>query len=442
MRQTYLTPGSHAAEMDNGCCPRTSPRRRRRKQMKLNGWLLAAGLALGVLGASGGAEKLPGAGPWNVKELQKPPQYEIAGTQEVQEGDTAVTLSTIYYAGEPWMGKPTRVFAYYARPAEPREKKLPAMVLVHGGGGAAFPQWARLWAGRGYAALAMDLGGKGPERQALPDGGPDQTDEWKFQRLKDGIKNAWTYHSVAAVIRGASLLRSLKEVDRNRVGITGISWGGYLTTLAMSLDDRLKVAVPVYGCGYLHENSVWVPTLEKLPADERRTWIENFEPSQYLPRCKIPSLWVNGTNDFAYPLDSYQKSYRATRGPRVLCVTVKMPHGHEAGWAPQEIQLFVDSVLKAEELARGLAVIAPPVVKGEKVRVLYDSPTAALKAQIHWTKDLDKPWQQREWESGRAVVQSLDTVEATLPAPRPLVFFLTITDRRGAISSSEHMELR
>ena len=49
-----------------------------------------------------------------------------------------------------------------------------------------------------------------------------------------------------------------------RVGLTGISWGGYLTSLAMSLDDRLKLAVPVYGCGFLGDNSAWVSTFEKL----------------------------------------------------------------------------------------------------------------------------------------------------------------------------------
>src|SRR5687767_5884658 len=103
--------------------------------MSARGWLLGLGLLVGVAGASARtAEKLPGTGPWNVKELQKAPQVQVVDTQEVQEGDTTVRLSKVYYAGEPWMGRPTRVFAYYAVPAEPKEKKLPAMVLVHGGG--------------------------------------------------------------------------------------------------------------------------------------------------------------------------------------------------------------------------------------------------------------------------------------------------------------------
>ena len=58
----------------------------------------------------------------------------------------------IFYDGLPWKGKPTRVFAWYGSPPVPKETKLPAMVLVHGGGGTAFADWVRLWTGRGYAA--------------------------------------------------------------------------------------------------------------------------------------------------------------------------------------------------------------------------------------------------------------------------------------------------
>jgi dienelactone hydrolase len=388
----------------------------------------------------------PGTGPWNVRELQKTPRFELGTPQESAEkgpdGEVKVLLTPLHYAGEPWMGNSTRVFAYYARPRDLPAAKLPAMVLVHGGGGKAFPEWARLWAARGYAALAMDLAGQGADGNRLPDGGPGQGHDWKFEKMKEGLKNTWPYQAVASVIRGVSVLRAQPEVDRNRIGITGISWGGYLTSLVMSLDDRLKAAVPVYGCGFLHENSAWLSNFQQLPEDERRSWIENFDPSRYLARCKIPTLWVNGTNDFAYPLDSYQKSYRAVRGPRALCVTVKMPHSHQAGWAPQEIHLFTDALFRGKEFAQGLPVIAPPARDGEKLKLFYSASSAVQKVQIHWTVDLAKPWQQREWQSASGQLIGLDDAEVTLPKERPCVFFVTLTDVRGAVASTEHAELR
>lgn len=233
-------------------------------------------------------------GPWNIASLRKVPKVTGA-----EEGKTPTPL---FYEGESYQGKSTRVFAYLARP-EKAEGKLPGMVLVHGGGGTAFKEWAELWAKRGYVALAMDLAGQGPDRKRLPDGGPNQDDKAKF--AAEAIQDFWTYHAVAAVIRGVSLLASQPDVDPERLGITGISWGGYLTCIIAGLDDRLKVAVPVYGCGFIHDNSTWVPIFQKMGEDQRKQWVENFEPSRYLGQAKKPVLFVNGTNDFAYPLDSY-----------------------------------------------------------------------------------------------------------------------------------------
>jgi len=126
-------------------------------------------------------------------------------------------------------------------------------VLVHGGGGSAFIRWVKLWNSRGYAAISMDTCGAvsgnaygqeqtGHVRHAQ--GGPAG---WgAFDKVDDPVQDQWTYHAVADVLLGHSLLRSFPEVDASRIGITGISWGGYLTCIAASLDDRFAFAVPVY----------------------------------------------------------------------------------------------------------------------------------------------------------------------------------------------------
>lgn len=361
------------------------------------------------------------AGPWDLTALRQPPKFEF-----VERG---AVVSSLSYEGEPYQGKPTRVFAYYAHP-EKVEGKLPAMVLAHGGGGKAFKEWAQLWAERGYAALAMDLAGQGADGKRLPDGGPPQDDGAKFRA--EQLKDFWSYHAVAAVIRGASLLMSMPEVDPHRVGITGISWGGYLTCIVAGLDDRLKVAVPVYGCGFIHENSVWIPTFQKMTDEKRQQWVENFEPSRYLAQCKMPMLFVNGTNDFAYPLDSYQKSYRLVKN-RALCVTVNMPHGHQAGWAPVEIGLFVDQHLRN---GAPLPRIVSSHRNGNHVEVKFHPTTPIERAALRFTTD-GGAWQQRRWQTVELKVEDA-TAKAELPAGRPLVYFVTLTDNRKATVSTEH----
>jgi len=370
-----------------------------------------------------------GSGPWKLDELRRPPK--VAVTAESKDG-----VSELYYEGEPFAGKPTHVFAYLARPPQ-AEGKLPAMVLVHGGGGAAFKEWAALWAKRGYVALAMDLAGNGSTRQRLPDGGPGQDDGAKFTGAGAGAQptDFWTYHAVASVIRGVSLLASRPDVDPDRIGITGISWGGYLTCIVAGLDDRLKVAVPVYGCGFIHENSTWLGTFEKMPAAKRQFWVEHFEPSRYVGQAKMPVLFVNGTNDFAYPLDSYQKTYRLVK-QRDLCVTVNMPHGHPQGWTPVEIGLFVD-----QQLAGGkpLARIAASRRDGSKVEVKFTAAVPVTRAALHFTTDTG-PWKQRKWQTQPARIDGT-TATAELPTTRPLVYFATLTDERKATVSTEHETL-
>ena len=389
-------------------------------------WLrigLSIGLVLGTAGLAG-AQDVRNTGPWKLDELAKTPAVTF---------EPAVDLvRPLYYAGEPYQGEPTRVFAYYARPAK-AEGKLPAMVLVHGGGGQAFREWADLWAKRGYAAIAMDLAGCGPDRKRLEDGGPNQSDKEKFDDLAGGIEAAWPYHAVANVIRAVSLLRSFEEIDPERIGITGISWGGYLTCLVSGLDQRLKVAVPVYGCGFLQENSVWVGKFNSMTSELRETWVRNFDPSQYLAGATMPMLFVNGTNDFAYPLDSYQKSYRLVKSPRTLCITVRMPHGHPQGWAPAEIGLFADTVLRKE---KPFARIGDVRRTGENVEVTFESAVLIREAGLHYTADTGK-WQERKWDSLPAALDA-QTVRAKLPAVKGIVYFLTLKDDRGVVVSTEH----
>jgi dienelactone hydrolase len=367
-------------------------------------------------------------GPWNVGQLKTVPNHSW--------GEQRGLVREVYYEGEPYQGKATRVFGYFGCPKN-AEGRLPGMVLVHGGGGTAFAEWAELWAQRGYAALAMDLAGCGPERKRLSDGGPDQSHGEKFHDFKaETVDTMWTYHAVAAVVRGHSLLASLKEVDADRIGITGISWGGYLTCIVAGIDDRLKVAVPVYGCGFLQENSAWLGEFEKMTPEMRSRWVEFWDPSRYLPGVSCPILFLNGTNDFAYPLDSYQKSYRAVPGPIDLRIEVAMKHSHVHGWEPKEIGLYVDSVLTG---GAPLPRLGPIHVEGNQAHAQVTNNTAVVKGLLHFTSDTGS-WKERKWETKEARVAG-GAIHAELPAMRPLVFYVSAIDDRGAMVSAEHVQI-
>jgi len=387
-------------------------------------------------------------GPWNLDVLKS----TVPAMKWVQQKQPVHSLT---YAGEKYKGRDTEVFAFYASPITLGEAKpgtkFPGVVLVHGGGGTAFVEWAHLWAKRGYAAIAMDLGGMRPPdpvfdektrapaghqsdgklRTPLPNGGPGQGHGEKFDSIGGDTSDDWPFHAAASVIRAHNLLRTFPEVEAEHTAVTGISWGGYTTCLVASLDDRFKAAAPVYGCGFLHEGeSVQKPSIDKL-GDRKAAWVKEYDPGSLLPRCHVPIFFVNGTNDVHYVLDSYMKSFNVVPGEKQMRIEVNMRHGHPPGWAPKEIGLFIDSKCRD---GTPLPVPGEPVIKGDSVKLTCTSATALKKAELHYTSDTGLR-SKRTWKSIPATVHA-NTVTAPLPPADANTWYISITDERDAMVST------
>jgi len=330
------------------------------------------------------------------------------------------------------------VFAYYATPGTlagdtSKDKNLPAIVLVHGGGGSAFEKWVELWAKRGYAAIAMDLSGNGMGRKRLEDGGPSQGHDNKFGAIALANTDQWSYHAVANVILAHSLIRSFAEVDSQRTAMTGISWGGYLTCIVAGLDNRFKAAVPVYGCGFLHENSAWLNEFKKMSAQDKAKWVRLWDPSMYVGSASMPMLFVNGGKDFAYPPDSWAKTYGLVKSPKSLRFSPELTHGHIFDH-PKAIEVFVGQCLKG---GVPLPRIASPVVEEKQVVVNVDTQTKLVSAQLYYTLDpLPGDNKTRKWNAQPAVIKQ-NRIAADRVPEHTTIWFMTVTDERGVTVSTE-----
>ena len=371
---------------------------------------------------------------WDAVELFKEPTLH----DTVETGFTAKDgISPVFYDGLSFQGRPTRVFAWVGIPDAPAGEKVPGIVLVHGGGGTAFRDWVKVWMERGYAAIAMDTTGKVPlaenglniksqKHPYSPDTVPN------FAGADAPLESQWIYHGVGAVVRANSLLRSLPGVDAERIGITGISWGGILTELTVSIDQRFKFAAPVYGSGYLGENSFWLETdFQSLPPSTVERWQSRWDPSQYLSHSSVPMLFCNGANDKHFRPDSWQKTYRLPKGPVTLSLQVGMSHSQRAGDA-KEVTAFADSILK------GTPPLLTITAQGENRGVAwveYSGQIPLKDIQFIYTND-NGNWTQRKWRQEIADVSG-NRGWHSIPTGATAWYF-NLIDERGCIISSQH----
>ena len=377
---------------------------------------------------------------WNREEL-----YKIPRTWQNQapfKGE----VTPLWIEGETYRGKPTRLFTFLGIPeGASASRKVPGIVLVHGGAGTAYPEWVRLWTRRGYAAITVDNCGQLPAMGvdgkwiANPDGGPRGWREESAKQVGEPLREQWMYHAIAASVRAHSYLRSLDCVDASNIGVTGISWGGIQTCILAALDDRFAYAVPVYGCGFNSDpGGIMSPELHG-PAGE--AWGRLWDPSIFLPYAKIPFLWVDGTNDRSFPLDHVMRSAELAKGTSFFCTRLNMVHAHgPAGEGPPEILDFADC------FARGGR--SPVNIKGTslhdgKIFCRFDALGRGLAgAELLWTCDAANMENgSRRWE--RLAIRDFDPmsgeVSAVLPAGA-VQAFVNFVDTDGLIFSSPTMK--
>ncbi|WP_315820938.1 hypothetical protein [Paraflavitalea speifideaquila] len=58
----------------------------------------------------------------------------------------------------------------------------------------------------------------------------------------------------------------------------------------------------------------------------------------------MPVLFVNGTNDGHFYLDSYAKTQQLVKDKNI-CVKIGLKHNHRYGWENEEIAAFINSYL-------------------------------------------------------------------------------------------------
>ena len=246
----------------------------------------------------------------------------------------------------------TDVFCFVGIPQDATEQnKVPGIVLVHGGGGTAFFEWVNYWVGKGYAAIAMDTDGTMPTEASLMNtsvrvnnprnAGPHNL---SFGDKNKDITEQWVYHALSAIIAANSFLRSFEGVDAARIGITGISWGSFLTCQSIAYDDRYAFAIPVYGSfeQRFGHGTTWSSMMEdgKIAA----LW----DDGSILGKNNTPVFYINSSNDPHFSPVSTSLSHSMTKYSSML-LKYGLLHGHDVGGLNiEETVIFANNICFGE----------------------------------------------------------------------------------------------
>ncbi|MGH2999411.1 MAG: alpha/beta hydrolase family protein, partial [Gaiellaceae bacterium] len=194
----------------------------------------------------------------------------------------------------------TEVDAWIVRPGDfDPKKKYPTLLNVHGGPftqyGTGFFDEFQVYAGAGYAVLFSN-----------PRGGSGHSEEWgrAIRGPIDGGGPGWgtvDFEDVMGVVDTA--LEKFDFVDGDRLGIIGGSYGGFMTSWAISHDNRFKAAISERAVNHMvsaagSSDLFWVfhDQFGGHWFDHVDTWLE-LSPATYAKNIETPVLVLHSEND-------------------------------------------------------------------------------------------------------------------------------------------------
>jgi dipeptidyl aminopeptidase/acylaminoacyl peptidase len=222
-------------------------------------------------------------------------------------------------------------------------KKYPLIVEVHGGPSAsAGPRPSTMWSDQGYFVLSPN-----------PRGSFGQGEAFTAANRKD-----FGYGDLRDILKGMDTIEAKYPIDKNREGITGWSYGGFMTMFAVTQTHRFRAAVAGAGLSdwqsYYGQNSIdqWmIPFFGASVYDDPAVYAKSSAIT-YIKKVKTPMLIIVGDRDGECPAPQSFEMWHALRDLGVKTQLVVYPdegHGfrnpeHIADRNKRMIQWFAENM--------------------------------------------------------------------------------------------------
>jgi pimeloyl-ACP methyl ester carboxylesterase len=218
------------------------------------------------------------------------------------------------------------VHAEYFRPIsptpDPHPRRRPAVIVLHilGADFALSRYLAARLADRGIAALFVKLPYYGERR---PPGEPKRFLSTDVERSIGAMRQG-----ICDVRRAAAWLASRPEIDPGRLGITGVSLGGIVSSVAAAVDPTLNRAVFLLAGGDLARilwempegakyRTLWIESGKTLA--DLKTLTDPFDPLTYAHLLKNKQiLMISGNVDEVVPPECTRALWSAAGRPPII----------------------------------------------------------------------------------------------------------------------------
>lgn len=350
-------------------------------------------------------------------------------------------VNQFFLEGPAYHGKPTRVFGFWQLPeGADAEHPVPGIVLIHGGGCTALPDWVQLWNKRGFAAIAVDNCGKVPAWSlntryniAWPQhefSGPDGWDPVCYTQTDEPFEDQWPFHAVAANVLAHSFLRNQPGVDASRIGLGGISWGGVITLWTAAVDHRFRFAIPVYGTGFWEYESKFIPERGDDYGIFCR-WCDLWDPANFVANIPMPTLLFGSTNDAHFPIDTAFQTARAIGDHAWIVERPEYPHDHNTPDREEICPDFARLTLAGKCLHRPGQ---PTKREGNTLVASYDAAGRNVIAGYLLYTRASGCWTDRRFQIARAMLRD-GQVFCELPPQTTAAFFNLEDEQHYEIAS-------
>ena len=152
--------------------------------------------------------------------------------------------------------------------------------------------------------------------------------------FQDMIRNRWGDEDYMDLMKAVDICIARPDVDATRLGVTGGSYGGFMTTWITTKTDRFKAAeadrMIVNWVSWYGTSDAQSLTEGEFLGNPWENWDSyiNMSPIKYANKVKTPTLLVQSEEDFRAPIEDAEQWFMALKKNNVPAEFVRYPRSN------------------------------------------------------------------------------------------------------------------